>query len=325
MGGAFGHNGYFAMVKEVTWGTDPASGYTSQSIMSENMDVKQAYEFTKPIVASRFAPPNKITMGITSGGSVNFDGDVEGILGLCLKGILSAETLTDNGSGNGGLHVFIPENAVPPSFSCLINRDVAPSASNIWDYVGGTVDKLSLSAAADSLLKVVAQMSFKTGTSAAAGITPSYTTQNPLVYHTGSISIAGSSVNVKSFKLDIDSGNHNKRPAMATKYTLQQQPGLFNVTGEIEAYFDSLSQVNAYLNATDVAIILELDGTAVGTSTRKLILTIPCAQFTSGVPQNSGAANELMLKLPFQAWLSGSGSPNVLVQASLLNSKRTVY
>lgn len=322
---ALGHNGYLVMVKESAWGTDPGSGYTSQSIMSESLDVKKSYEFTKPIVASRFAPPFKVPMGITAGGAINFDGDVEGILGLCLKGILSAETTTDNGSGNGGLHVFIPENAVSPSFSCVVSRDTTPSASNIWGYVGGTVDKLSLSAAADGLLKATAQMSFKTGASAAAAVTPSYTTQNPLVFHTGSITIAGSSVNVRSFKLDIDSGNHNRRPALATQFTQQQQPGLFNVTGEIEAYFDSLSQVNAYLAATDVAIILELDGTAVGTSTRKLILTIPVAQFTSGVPQNTGAANELMLKLPFQAWLSGAGSPNVLVQASLLNSKRTAY
>jgi hypothetical protein len=325
---ALGHNGYLAMVKEVTWGTDPGSGYTSQSIMSEGMDFKQAFLFEKPIQGTRSAPLLKVPGAITAGGAINFDADVEGILGLCLKGILSAEATVDNGAGNGGNHTFTPSNTVPPSFSVLVNRDSSTMATNIWDNVGCTVDKLDLSAADGGLLKAVATLSAKTQTASATGISPSYTTQNPLVYHTGTMSIAGSSsptVNVKSFKLSINSGNHNKRPQLGSKTIQQQQPGLFSVTGEVDAYFDSMTLVNDYINATDVSIELLLTGTAVGSSTRKLDLLIPVAQFTEGIPKNSGAANEIMLKLPFTAWLSGAGSPNALIQALLVNSQRTAY
>ena len=325
---ALGHNGYLAMVKEVTWGTDPGAGYTAQSVMSESLDVKQGFAFEKPIQGTRTTPLLKVPLGITAGGTINFDADVEGILGLCLKGILASEATVDNGVGNGGNHTFTPLNGVSPSFSVLVNRDTTGIATNIWDHVGGTVDKLDLSAADGGLLKAVATMSFQKGTNGATGISPSYTTQNPLVYHTGTMSIAGSSsptVNVKSFKVSINSGNHNKRGLLGSKYIQQQQPGLFSVTGEVDAYFDSMALVNDYLNATDVSIELLLTGTAVGSSTRKLDLLIPVAQFTEGVPKNSGAANEIMLKLPFTAWLSGAGSPNTLIQALLVNSQRTAY
>lgn len=323
--GAFGHNGYFAMVKEGTWGVDPGSGYTAQSIMSEALDKKQAYTFEKPVQGTRNAPLLKVPMGIVAGGPINFDADVEGILGLVLKGLLSAEAFTDNGSGNGGTHVFTPSNSVPPSFSCLVNRDTKPSANNIWDFVGGMVDKLTLSAQTGGLLKAAATMSFKDGTTAAAGITPSFTTQNPLVYHAGTMSVGGSAVNVKSFKLDIDSGLHKDRPALGTKFTQQQMPGLFNISGELEAYFDNMTLLNDYLNGTDASIELALTGTALGTSTRGLDLLLPVTQFTGDVPKISGAANEIMLKLPFQAWLSGAGSPNALIQATLVNSLRSAY
>ena len=325
---ALGHNGYLAMVKESVWGTDPGSGYTSQSIMSESLDVKQGFAFEKPIQGTRTAPLLKVPLGITSGGTINFDADVEGILGMCLKGILSSEATVDNGAGNGGNHTFTPSNTVPPSYSVLVNRDSSGIATNIWDHVGGTVDKLDLSAADGGLLKAVATLSFQKGTNGATGISPSYTTQNPLVYHTGTMSVNGSSsptVNVKSFKLSIASGNHNKRGMLGSKYIQQQQPGLFSVTGEVDAYFDSMTLVNDYLNATDVSIELLLTGTTLGSSTRKLDLLIPVAQFTEGVPKNSGAANEIMLKLPFTAWLSGAGSPNALIQALLVNSQRTAY
>ena len=325
---ALGHNGSLQAVKEVTWGINPGSGYTAQAIQSETFDQKQSYIFTKPVQGTRSAPLQKIPGGILAGGAINFDADVEGILGLLLKNILSSETCVDNGAGNGGTHTFTPANALPPSLSVLINRDNTGMSTNVWQAVGAKVGKLSLSASEGGLLKAVATLSAKSFTASATASAPTYTTQNPLVYHTGALTLAGATnptVNIKSFKLDISSGLHDKRGQIGSKYIQEQQPGLFGVTGELEAYFDSMSQVNAYLNATDVTCELNLTGSALGSSTRGLDILMPVVQLTGSTTPISGAGNELMQKLPFTAWLSGAGSPNALIQAILTNSQRTAY
>lgn len=321
---ALGHNGYLVAVKESSWGTDPASGYTAQAIQSESLKTTQAYLFPTPVRASREGSNLKVKAGITAGGSINFDADVEGILGLCLKSILSTEATTDNGSGNGGIHTFTPGASVP-SLAFILSRDTLAAAANVWSYTGGVVDKLSLSAAEGDVLKAVATVSAKNGTPSATGVTPSYTTENPLVYHSGSFTVGGSAVAIKSFKLDIASGNYSKRGKIGSATIQQQQPGSMQVTGEIEAYFDDMTLVTDYLNGVDAAIVLTLTGSAVGTATRGLVITIPVTQFTGETPSIPGATSEIMLKLPFTAWQSGSGSPDHIVQAALTNSKRTAY
>ncbi len=320
-----GHNGYLVAVPEVTWGTDPGTGYTAQAIVKEKLETKVATLFGKPITGSREGFGQKVPGGITAGGTFDFDVDVEGLLGMMLFGILPTDTYTSNGSGNGGTHVFTPTNAVPPSRSFLLNRDTAVDAGNIWDFVGGTVDQLSFSAAEGQVLKCTPTLSFKTGTSGATGITPSFTSQQPLVYHTGTIDVGGNPVNLKSFKLDIKSGNFTKRGALGTQYIQQQQAGYMEVSGSLTAYFDALTLIALYTGQTDTSLSLEFTGSAIGTYTRSLTLLCPVIQFTGETPSLPGAADEIMLTLPFTAWLSGAGTPNHIIQATLVNSKQAAY
>lgn len=319
-----GHNGYLAIVKEVTWGTDPLTTYTAQQVLSESLTAKPSNMFIEEVRGSREGAGRAVAMGIVSGGAFNFDCDVEGAIGLLLKSLLSTEVFIDQGVGNGGLHTFTP-GATVPSFSCLINRDTLADATNIWDYVGCTCDKLDLSAAEGQLLKAAVTVSAKNGVNGATGITPSYSTQNPLVYHQATVTSGGVSVNAKSFKLSIASGNYSKRGALGTRFVQQQQPGVMKVTGELDLYFDRMTDVNAFIASTDLAIVITLNGATLGTSTRNITITIPVARYTGTPPVIASPSQEIMLKLPFTAWQSGSGSPNHIVQVSVLNSLRSAY
>jgi len=325
---ALGHNGSLQMVKEVTWGTDPGSGYTGQPVTGETLETKQAYLWGTPVQGTREVTAQKVLAGVTASGGISFDADVEGILGMCLKGILIGETYATNGLGNGGTHTFAPtsEPTAVPSFSILVNRDnVIGAAGNVWDYVGSTVDKLSLSASEGQLLKASATFSSKSGAPSATAVTPTYATQMPLVYRNGTFTVGGVATALKSFKLDIDSGNYNKRGQLGSQYIQQQQPGALKVTGSLSAYFDNMTLLTDYLNGTDAILSMAFTGAALGTSTRGLTILIPVAQFTGKTPNIKGAASEIMLDLPFTAWLSGSGSPNHLIQATLINSQQSAY
>lgn len=320
---ALGHKGSFALVKESTWGTNPATGYEYVAIDSESLKVEQDFIFPNTVRSSRNGASRKVVAGQRAGGSFVFQANVEEGVGILLKGILPAEATVDNGSGNGGLHTFTPSQTLPAGLTALVDRDVTPSASNIWAFTGGRVRKLDFEAAEGALLKCSADVSFKNGVSGATAGTPAYSTQNPLVYHQGVLTVDGSTVPVKGFKLSIDAGLMDKRGQLGSRYIQQQQPGVYKVTGEIEAYFDDLTLVNKFVNGSDAALVLTFTGAAVGTSTRSLTFTIPYAQFMGETPTIPSADTELMLKLPFTAYQPAPATE--LITVALLNSQRTAY
>lgn len=320
---ALNHKGTAAIVKEGTWGTDPGSGYEYIAFQSEAIKNEQDFIFVHTVRGSRNGPSRKVLAGKRAGGTLTFEANVEEGIGLLLYSTLGAQVTVDNGSGNGGLHTFTPSSSIPVGLSMLIDRDVTPSSTNIWSYVGGRVRKLSLEAAEGQLLKVSADLSFKAGTASATAGTPAYSTENPLVYHQGVLTVDGTPVAVKSFKLDIDTGLIDKRGQLGSAYQQQQQPGVFKVTGEIEAYFDNMTLVNKFIAGADSALVLTFTGSAVGTSTRALTITLPYAQFMGESPNISGPEGEIMLKLPFTAYQPAPGTE--LITAALLNSKRTDY
>ncbi len=205
----------------------------------------------------------------------------------------------------------------------MLGRDTTPSSTNVWSYTGGRVRKLSFEATEGALLKTTADISFQKGVASATGQSPSYSTENPLVYHQGVLTVDASAVAVKSFKLDIDTGLIDKRGKLGSAYQQQQQPGVFKVTGEIEAYFDSMTLVNKFLAGADSALVLTFTGSAVGSSTRSLIFTLPYVQFMGESPNITGPEGEIMLKLPFTAYQPVSGTD--LITVALTNSKRTDY
>lgn len=319
---ALGHKGSFAIVKEGTWGTDPATGYEYTPIKSEGMKVEPEYIFVKAIQASRNIK-RKVQGAIKAGGTYTFDANVEEHLGILLKATLPTEATTDNGSGNGGLHVFTPGNTLPAGITALIDRDTTAGATNVWSFTGGRVRKLDFSAQDGGLLECSADLSFKNGVSGATAGTPSYSTENPLVYHQGVLTIDGSPVAVKSFKLSLESGLKDKRGKLGSQYIQQQQPGLYNITGEIEAYFDDMTLVGKITSGANVALVLTFTGSTLGTSTRTLIFSLPAIQLTGETPTMGDPEAETMLKLPFTAYQPSDGAE--LVSVSLLNSKRTAY
>lgn len=321
---ALTHRGYLQMVKESAWGTNPGTGYVATAIQSEALKNTPKVELVKSIRATRDGANIEVPMEFDAGGPITFEADVEGILGLLLKGILPSETFSDLGAGNGGSHTFVLGDTLP-SFSVLINRDTTPDAANIWQALGCTVDKLSLSCATGGLLKAVATLSAQKVVPAATGAAPTFTTQPPLAFHQAVVTVFGTMVNCKSWQLDLVGSNFNKRLAMGTRYIQQQQPGLMNATLKTDLYFDSLAAVTAFQASTVGAIDINLLGSTLGSSTRRLDLLLPTVVGKGDTPVLSGPGQEIMLPMSWDAFRSGSGSPDALVQAILLNSQRAAY
>jgi hypothetical protein len=187
------------------------------------------------------------------------------------------------------------------------------------------VKQLQFSAAVDEVLKGTADLSFQNGVSGISAVAPVYTTQNPLVYHTGTVTIDGLAVPLKSFSITVAGGLYTERKKIGSNLIQQQQPGMYSVSGEMEFYLDDLTQVAKFIVGNSAAIALDLTGALIGTTQRRLKFEIPTAFYLGETPTMQGPEQEIMLKVPFEAVKLGSGAPNELVRISLFNSRRSVY
>ena len=320
-----GHRGYFGLASETAWGnnTPNALGREFMPILSESLISAPAYLFPAGSRASRTLQ-RKVQGAIKAGGNISWEVDVEDGIGILLKNILPQEDFTDYGAGNGALHVFRQgDSQLPPGICCKVFRDTVADPTNIWDYVGGRVKKLSFTAAENQMLKATCDLSFQKGTAGAANVQPAYTQQNPLMFHQGTFTSSAGVVNVKSFKLDIDSGLMEGRGQLGSQFAQQAQPGMYKFSGDVEAYFDNMLQVNAFLNATDVALTLNFLGTLLGNQTRQLQFQLPTVQFTGSPPVINGPG-EIMIKLPFEGYQNDATTNDPLI-ITLLNSIQQSY
>lgn len=318
--GALGHLGWMAIKDEVTWGTKVVTSMNFGEIESETIEVKRPGKTIKVVNNSRVMTKHVQLAKVVGGGFV-FPVNVEDLIGVLLKHTLPSETLVDNGVGNGGDHTFETSNTIPVGLTASIGRDV-----DIFEAYGGRVRGLDFASKLDEVLMCTPDLSFKDMDLIGTVQTPSYSTQLPLVYHTGTWTVDGAgTIIISDFSLSIKTGIKDARGQIGSALIQQQLAGIYDITGSITAYFDNTTMINKFLNATSGKLVLSLTGTAVGTSTRKIVFTVPTAIFTGETPKIKDADSEIMLTLPFKALKTGSGSPDKLIQVLLVNSQRTAY
>jgi hypothetical protein len=168
-------------------------------------------------------------------------------------------------------------------------------------------------------------MSFKDADVAQAPQSPSYTTQTPLVYHSGTFKIDTVAAICKGFDLEISAGSYDNRGQIGSRLIIEQKPGVYSVKGTMDLYIESMAERDKFIANTITAVELGLTGAVVGTTTRRLKISLPTVFYQGETQKVSGIGDELMLKVPFEAIKTGGGAPDQLISVLLANSKRTVY
>jgi hypothetical protein len=324
-----GHNSYVAAAKEAVWGTKVVAGMTLVEHMSETLQAQYSEKVVQGIAMSR-TRTKRVRGAKTVGGDLVWEVTPEDVIGLMLKSLLPTENFTDDGPGNGGVHVFTPGSALPAGLTLQVFRssqgDGSAIAGNTRDYFGGRITQLQLEAAADELLKATAGLTFKDEDAGTfQDPTGNYDAQPPLVYHTGTFEIDGVSVPVSSFAVTIASGMKTERRRLGSDLILQQQPGMYDITGQFAAYYDDMTLVNRFYANTPAKLVLDMTGALIGTTLRRLKIEIPVGYLNGETPKVSGADAETMLTLPFRAIKTGTGSPDQAVQITLANSYQLAY
>jgi hypothetical protein len=311
-----GHLAYIGIKKEAIWGTKVVASMDFMEFMSETVAETIEEKIVQGINAGRVRT-KRVQGAKLVAGDITWEVNVEDGIGDILKNLLPTEVFVDDGAGNGGQHTFTPGNTPGIGLTLQVGRDTA-----VRDYYGGKVSSLAFTAAAGELLQATAALTFKDG-EAGTPQTPSYDTQNPLVYHTGTIQIDNVAAEISTFAITIAGGMKVDRRKLGSNLILQQQPGMYEVTGTFEMAFDNETEINKFLAGTASKLSIDLTGPVVGTTTRRLRIIVPQAFYNGETPKITGADAETRITLPFVGIKTGSGSPNKLVEIKLDNSYRT--
>ena len=312
-----GYDSYIAFAQESTWGTKVVAGMDFMEFLSETINKSIEEKIVQGLNKSRIRT-KRVQGAKLVAGDVNWEVNPEDGIGDILKQLLPTEAFTDDGVGNGGQHVFTPGETLPTGLTVQVCR-----GGLAYDHFGGRVVGLQLNAAAGEFLQATGSFSFKDEEDGTPQ-SPSYDTQPPLIYHTGTIEIDDVAAEIISFNVNIQSGLRVDRRKLGSDLILQQSPGPYTVTGQIVVYFEDNTLVDKFRNGTAAKIEVELTGNVIGTTTRKLKVTVPVAFFNGETPKVPGM-DELQLTLPFVAIKDGSGTPDELVEVALFNSLRSAY
>ena len=124
----------------------------------------------------------------------------------------------------------------------------------------------------------------------------------------GSITVGGSAVTcITSIKLTLENGIENL-PVVGEVTRIRGAAGRSIVTGELTAFYQDDTLLDAFDDETEVAIIFTLtDGVATYT------FTLPKVKFTGGKPE-VGGEREVSITMPFQAIYSSSDATQLKIE-----------
>jgi len=124
----------------------------------------------------------------------------------------------------------------------------------------------------------------------------------------GSITVGGSAVTcITSIKLTLENGIENL-PVVGETTRIRGAAGRSIVTGELTAFYQDDTLLDAFEDETEVAIVFTLtDGVATYT------FTLPKVKFTGGKPE-VGGEREISITMPFQAIYSSSDATQLKIE-----------
>jgi hypothetical protein len=311
MASSAGIDAQIGMAQEVTYGTyvAPTRFY---EFVSENLKFNVQRINSEGIRAGR-RTMHRWKAGTRSvAGDINFE-LVPQDLGLILSNILGTPITTGS---DPYTHTFTGLTAIDAkSLTIQVGRPDEAGTVQPFSYLGCKFTEVVINASAAEMVKMKASVYGREEVTAQALVAATYDAElEPFVFTEGTLSIAGSVVEVKSceYKINVNLGIDRFRVgANGGKPKKALINGLADISGTFTADFESLTNYNRYVNGTEASLVLNFDA---GTD-KKLTITSN-VRFDGETPE-VGGMELLELTQPFVA--TGSTDAAVIT-AVLVNS-----
>jgi len=310
---------------EVTYGTpvvvDRFYEFNSESVTPNHARIESAglRSDTRVQRSDRFVPNFK-----GAAGAFSLDVMTKGF-GWWLKHMLGTSA-TVGPTDSAYTHTGTVGSLLGDMFTWQVNRKFNDAETDqAFTYEGGKVTSWEIACAVDGLLTAMLNLDFEDELTATGLATASYpTAMDHLSYAGGALTIGGTSVPITDFKVAVDNGFKTERYHLRSS-TRKKQPSEAkrrNITWEVVADFDALTQYNRVKSTTAAGALAQIIATftgptLIGSSTYpSLTITIPAARFDGTLPTIDGE-DPLMQTLSGRGLFDGSLSPITVAYVSL--------
>jgi len=256
-----GLNAQLGFAAETTWGT-PVTVTKFVPLVSESIVKEVARLESSGIIAGR----RVLSTNQFAGGDVTVSGDIQ--LEVALHGIgslwkwmLGSATTTSTGGSAPFTHTCTPGDLSDDHLTVQVGRPDTAGTVDAFTYSGLKCASWELAGSAGELATLGVSVVGKDEATNTALATATFTNgvDQSFTYNNGSITIGGSSVNVKDFKISGDNGlNAERRFLGAATISEPLEAALREYGGELTCEWEGFTQYNRYVAASTVALVVTL-------------------------------------------------------------------
>jgi len=287
---ASGSGARLAYVAETVFGTTPATPtFKTLRATGAGMRTNKVTGTSNEIRADRNVS-DEFLLGQDVAGSYNIEWSY-GSFDELLEGLLQGTWASD----------ILKNGVTPKSFTFEETLEMGATDS-FSRFTGGMVNGMTLNiasrAAVTGSLSLMAQKE-TLGTAIVTGATYTAPGTEPISTasaNVASLTVAGSTPKVRSLTLEI-TNNLRTRPVVGSQFSEEFGAGRFEVTGTVEAYFESNALYQSVLDHAGGALSFII-GNAANKKTR---FDLPKIIFGNGERRVGGNDDDVMVNIPFRA------------------------
>ena len=335
---------------------DSSIGLKKETVFGTGVTVDQFPEFTKETfdrkpkyvqgaglrVGKRVARSARRVLGEEGAdGSITLEAAIKG-LGIFLEAAFGTVTNTAVPSATGAMQQVHTPATTDPINSYTIQKGIPPvggGTTTAYTFPGSTCKSIEFSAKAGDIVEVTTDWQCREVVTATAYATPSYASNADLLaFVHGAVIIGGTltaptttalatstqsaAANVTDVKLKFSNGIDSGARTFGGAGKVVRKPvlGVAEIEGSLTAEYDSTTLRDAYLNQTDLALILTFTHTSlIGTGTPvppALQIVVPNIRFEGEVPKATDGS-------PITQDMSFTGFDNLTATAPIYVVYRT--
>jgi len=300
---------------ETTWGTfvAPTRFYP---LISESLTEDIDRLESEGIVAGR----RTLASEQWAAGNVDVGGDIQTELyqqgiGALLKACFGAVSTTGAGPYT---HTFTPGDLTDDHLSVQVGKPDVAGTVQPFSFYGMKADEWELSIEAGGLVTLTTSLVGKQLATSDALATASFGTGSatPFTFKHATATIAGGAANVKKLTLKGNNGLDSDRRFIGSEYRAEPlEADLREYSGTVDLEFESLTQMNRYRQATEVALVATITAGASASLT-----TTMNVRFDGSTPEVDGRGI-VALSAPFKC--IGATTDAAAITAVLVSNDTT--
>jgi hypothetical protein len=239
--------------------------------------------------------------------------------GELLAGVMGADVVTPL-AGSAYKHTFGVADMLP-SYSLKIGTDVYAR-----QLTGCLVDSLKLSFPQGESIKATASILQGFGLETQIAMeTPTFSVLEPFVFHTATVSIAGSDKTTQVFDAEVSINNNLiDRGSLGNRFMDTKRIGGRVISGKLSMYFIDNAMWTRFVNGTEFALIITYVGALIGSGIYyQLKITLPKCILKNAAAHVVAVSEPAVIDCPFEVFYDAVSGYDISIE--LQNTISTSY